>query len=53
VIPIPGSKRARYLEANVSAATLELEPADIEALDGLVGEGGGAVGDRLPRRARA
>jgi aryl-alcohol dehydrogenase-like predicted oxidoreductase len=33
IVPIPGTKRRRYLEENVSAASLVLEPQDIEALD--------------------
>jgi aryl-alcohol dehydrogenase-like predicted oxidoreductase len=33
IVPIPGTKRRRYLEENVAAASLTLERADIEALD--------------------
>jgi aryl-alcohol dehydrogenase-like predicted oxidoreductase len=33
IAPIPGTKRRRYLEENVAAAALTLDPADIEALD--------------------
>ena len=33
VVPIPGTKRRRYLEENAAAASLVLEPADLEALD--------------------
>ena len=33
IVPIPGTKRRRYLEENVSAASLVLEPHDIVALD--------------------
>jgi aryl-alcohol dehydrogenase-like predicted oxidoreductase len=33
IVPIPGTKRRRYLEENVSAASLVLEPQDIDALD--------------------
>jgi aryl-alcohol dehydrogenase-like predicted oxidoreductase len=33
VVPIPGTKRRRYLEENAGAAALVLEPADIEVLD--------------------
>ena len=35
VAPIPGTKRLRYLEENVSAATIELTPEDLAALDAL------------------
>ena len=33
IVPIPGTKRRRYLEENVAAASLTLDRADIEALD--------------------
>ena len=33
VLPIPGTKRLRYLEENVAAADLRLEPADLAELD--------------------
>ncbi len=33
VVPIPGTKRRRYLEENAGAASLALEPAEVEALD--------------------
>ncbi len=33
IVPIPGTKRRRYLEENVGGARLELEPAEIEQLD--------------------
>ncbi len=33
IVPIPGTKRRRYLEENVAAASLTLERAEIEALD--------------------
>jgi aryl-alcohol dehydrogenase-like predicted oxidoreductase len=42
VVPIPGTKRRRYLEQNVAAVDVELTPDDIEQLD----EPGGARGDR-------
>lgn len=35
VIPIPGTKRVRYLEENVAAASLALAPQDIAELDAL------------------
>lgn len=34
VVPIPGTKRLRYLEENMAAAGLTLEPDDLVALDG-------------------
>ncbi len=35
VVPIPGTKRVPYLEENVAAADVHLEPEDLAALDGL------------------
>ena len=35
VIPIPGTKRLRYLEENAAAADLALTPAEIAELDAL------------------
>ena len=42
IVPIPGTKRRRYLEENVAAAGIELTAEDISALDEL----GGAHGER-------
>jgi aryl-alcohol dehydrogenase-like predicted oxidoreductase len=42
VVPIPGTKRRRYLEDNVAAVTIELGSDDIERLEEL----GGARGER-------
>jgi aryl-alcohol dehydrogenase-like predicted oxidoreductase len=33
VVPIPGTKRRRYLEENVAAAALRLDAAEIRRLD--------------------
>ncbi|MGK5637087.1 aldo/keto reductase [Streptomyces sp. URMC 126] len=33
VVPIPGTRREKYLEENVAAATLELSPAELAAID--------------------
>jgi aryl-alcohol dehydrogenase-like predicted oxidoreductase len=33
IVPIPGTKRRKYLEENVAAGTVRLEPADMTALD--------------------
>ncbi len=38
VVPIPGTKRRRYLEENLGAASLQLPPADMTELDGLLAE---------------
>jgi aryl-alcohol dehydrogenase-like predicted oxidoreductase len=47
IVPIPGTKRRRYLEENVEAATLLLTPEDMASLD----DGfpvGSAAGTRYP-----
>jgi aryl-alcohol dehydrogenase-like predicted oxidoreductase len=33
IVPIPGTKRRHYLEENVAAGSIKLEPADLLALD--------------------
>jgi aryl-alcohol dehydrogenase-like predicted oxidoreductase len=33
IIPIPGTKRRRYLEENVASAELVLTPAELDRLD--------------------
>jgi len=33
VVPIPGTKRRSYLEENVAAASISLQPAELNALD--------------------
>ena len=33
IVPIPGTKRRQYLEENVAAATIALDPAEMTALD--------------------
>jgi aryl-alcohol dehydrogenase-like predicted oxidoreductase len=45
VVPIPGTKRVKYLEENVAAAGLELTDGDLAQLAAAVPE---AVGDRYP-----
>ncbi|MGX7827670.1 aldo/keto reductase [Actinokineospora sp. 24-640] len=45
VVPIPGTKRVRYLEENVAAAGLDLSDEDIRAIEAVVPEGG-AAGER-------
>jgi aryl-alcohol dehydrogenase-like predicted oxidoreductase len=45
VVPIPGTKRVRYLEENVAAAELSLDANDLRALDEAVPRGA-VVGDR-------
>ncbi len=45
VVPIPGTKRRRWIEENAAACGLALTPADADALAAAVPE---AVGDRYP-----
>jgi aryl-alcohol dehydrogenase-like predicted oxidoreductase len=48
IVPIPGTKRVRYLEENAGAAALELTDDELERLDAVVGPGGHAAGERYP-----
>jgi aryl-alcohol dehydrogenase-like predicted oxidoreductase len=45
VVPIPGTKRRRYLEENVAALELKLSPEDLAAIDE-VAPPGAVAGDR-------
>jgi aryl-alcohol dehydrogenase-like predicted oxidoreductase len=45
VVPIPGTKRVRYLEENVAAAAVVLTPAERQQLDSALPK---PVGDRYP-----
>ena len=47
VVPIPGTKRVRYLEENAAAADLELDTHDLQRLDD-VAPVGATAGDRYP-----
>jgi aryl-alcohol dehydrogenase-like predicted oxidoreductase len=47
VVPIPGTKRRRYLEENVAAAALELSEEDIAAIEVAV-PADAVAGDRYP-----
>ncbi|SEP93861.1 Predicted oxidoreductase [Lentzea xinjiangensis] len=47
VVPIPGTKRIKYLEENVAAASLELSDADLAAIEAAV-PASAVVGDRYP-----
>ncbi len=40
IIPIPGTRRIRYLEENVAAVQVELTPNDLKVLDQIVPPGG-------------
>jgi len=45
VVPIPGTKRRKYLEENAAASAITLSPADLAAIDVALPKGA-AVGDR-------
>jgi len=47
VVPIPGTKRRKYLEENLGALRVELTPVELTALDELVPRGA-AAGPRYP-----
>jgi aryl-alcohol dehydrogenase-like predicted oxidoreductase len=47
IVPIPGTKRVRYLEENAAAADIELTEEDLRALDEAAPKGATA-GDRYP-----
>jgi len=47
IVPIPGTKRVRYLEENVGADAIELSDEDLRALDEAVPVGA-AAGERYP-----
>jgi aryl-alcohol dehydrogenase-like predicted oxidoreductase len=51
IVPIPGTKRRTYLEENIAAATVELTPEDLVALDAVLPPGA-ASGDRYPQRSQ-
>ncbi len=49
IVPIPGTKRRTYLEENVAAAALELEPADLASIAAIMPVGV-ASGNRYDKR---
>ena len=50
VVPIPGTKRRKYLEENVGALEVKLSAKDLQRIDG-VSPKGAAAGSRYPERA--
>ena len=50
IVPIPGTKRRRYLEENVAAAEIKLTPEDLRRLDEAA-PSGVTAGDRYPDMA--
>jgi aryl-alcohol dehydrogenase-like predicted oxidoreductase len=47
IVPIPGTKRVKYLEENVGAVDVELTDDDLRRLDEAL-PNGVAAGDRYP-----
>ena len=45
IVPIPGTKRRRYLEENIRSLEIELTPADLEQIEEVAPKGA-AAGDR-------
>jgi aryl-alcohol dehydrogenase-like predicted oxidoreductase len=39
IVPIPGTKRRKYLEENVAAETIQLDPAEMKAIDDTLAPG--------------
>jgi aryl-alcohol dehydrogenase-like predicted oxidoreductase len=52
IIPIPGTKRARYLDENMAAVKVTLTQAELKKLDEIL-PAGAASGDRYPAQALA
>ena len=46
IVPIPGTKRIKYLEQNLAALNITLTPADLAALDAVTPAGSAVAGDR-------
>ena len=52
IVPIPGTKRRKYLEENVGALDVELTPEDLQRIDEAAPKGA-AAGTRYPEAAMA
>jgi aryl-alcohol dehydrogenase-like predicted oxidoreductase len=52
IVPIPGTKRRKYLEENVGALNVELTPDDLRRIDEIAPKGA-AAGTRYPEAAMA
>jgi aryl-alcohol dehydrogenase-like predicted oxidoreductase len=52
MVPIPGTRRVKYLEENAAAAAITLSEAELQALDE-VAPVGAAAGDRYPPQGMA
>jgi len=47
IVPIPGTKRRKYLEENIAAVDVQLTPADLSRIEDLMPRGS-ASGPRYP-----
>ncbi|KAH8682115.1 aldo-keto reductase [Xylariales sp. PMI_506] len=52
-IPIPGTKRVKYLEENVAAINVELSEEEEKSIRAAINSVGGAKGDRYPTAVQA
>ncbi|HZE70325.1 MAG TPA: aldo/keto reductase [Pyrinomonadaceae bacterium] len=52
IVPIPGTKKRKYLEENIGSLDVELTPADLRELDEVVPQGA-AAGARYPEAMMA
>jgi aryl-alcohol dehydrogenase-like predicted oxidoreductase len=52
IVPIPGTKRVKYLEENVGALAVKLTPEDLRRIDAIAPEGA-AAGTRYPEAGMA
>jgi aryl-alcohol dehydrogenase-like predicted oxidoreductase len=50
IVPIPGTKRAKYLDENLGAVTVQLTSAELDQIDAIL-PAGQASGDRYPAHA--
>ena len=50
IVPIPGTKRRKYLDENIGALDVRLTPEDIAKIDAVFPVGA-AVGDRYDERS--
>ncbi len=50
IVPIPGTKRSKYLDENMGALQVQLSPADLARIDSEC-PGGSTAGDRYPPQA--
>jgi aryl-alcohol dehydrogenase-like predicted oxidoreductase len=50
IVPIPGTKRARYLQENVAATQVRLDAEDLARIDRVLPHGA-ASGSRYPEAA--